>query len=310
MKTSTGRVIIFTAILCLLLLACIAVVATLIHKDPPREVPPPNSVIVSKSGGGQYKTISGALKEAQPGLKILVRPGTYEEQLIIDKPIEIIGDPGETGKAITIRNTSSACVVMQVDHAVIKGLTLEVRAGIRATILKILQARNTIEEPCVDISQGQLVLEDCDIKSEAVAGVGIRGPETSAIIRRCKIHDGDSNGIWITNGATALIEDCDIFGTTWAGIRIEDEALPTVRRCKIHNIQNAGVLATGNAKGTVEECDIFGNSFSGVEVRDDSSVAIRQCKIYEFNSTRCTFTTMAPETSKAARCSTTRRQMF
>src|SRR5689334_7083523 len=71
MKKSTRRVVIFIAILCLLLPAGIAVVVTLLYKDPPQEVPPPNSIIVSKSGGGQYKTISGALKEAQPGMKIL-----------------------------------------------------------------------------------------------------------------------------------------------------------------------------------------------------------------------------------------------
>jgi F-box protein 11 len=277
----TYRLTLYIAATCLALLVGIAIVANLIRKDPAEEVPPPNSVIVSKSGRGQYKTISQAIKDAQPGVKILVRPGAYEEKLIIDNPVEILGDPGETGKAIIIQNTSSACVSMETDHATIKGFTLRVRAGIKGTILKLLRARNTIEEPCVDISQGQLVLEDCDITSEAVAGIGVREPTASAMIRRCTIHDGNSNGIWVTNDATAVIEDCDILGTNWAGIRIEYGANATVRRCKIHLIQNAGIVVTDHAKGTIEECEIFGNAFSGVEVRDDGNAAVRSCSIHD-----------------------------
>ena len=275
------RLTIYITATCLALLVGIAIVAKLTRKDPPEEVPPPNSVIVSKSGGGQFKSISQAIKDVQPGVKILVRPGVYEEKLIIDKAVDIVGDPGETGKAIIIQNTSLACVAMETDRATIKGLTLRMRPGLKGTILSLLRARNLIEEPCVDISQGQLALEGCDITSEAVAGVGVRGPSANAVIRRCTIHDGNSNGIWVTDDATAVIEDCDIRGTFWAGVRIDYGANTTVRSCKVHDVQNSGILITDYAKGTIEECEIFGSAFSGVEARDGGTVTVRSCSIHD-----------------------------
>jgi TIR domain len=46
---------------------------------------------------GDYTTITAAVQAANPGDRILVRPGLYEEGIIIDKPLEIVGDasPGE-----------------------------------------------------------------------------------------------------------------------------------------------------------------------------------------------------------------------
>ena len=65
------------------------------------------TVIVSKSGGGQYTTISEAIKNAKPGTRIMVRPGFYNEGLAIDKQLEIVGDgPLETSSSRARRPTA------------------------------------------------------------------------------------------------------------------------------------------------------------------------------------------------------------
>lgn len=59
-----------------------------------------NELVVSPDGSGNYLTISDAVAAAAEGDKILVRPGTYEESVVIDKPVSLRGDGGRD--AVTI----------------------------------------------------------------------------------------------------------------------------------------------------------------------------------------------------------------
>ena len=53
---------------------------------------PPTHVVDAFPGRGDFTTVSAAIKAAKPGDRILVRPGLYEEGLVVDKPLEILGD--------------------------------------------------------------------------------------------------------------------------------------------------------------------------------------------------------------------------
>lgn len=57
----------------------------------------PRTLVVDKTGDSKHTTITEAIRAANPGDRILVCPGLYREGLIMDKPLEIIGDadPGE-----------------------------------------------------------------------------------------------------------------------------------------------------------------------------------------------------------------------
>ena len=51
----------------------------------------PLTCVVDPLHRGDYTTITEAIKAANPGDRILIRPGLYLEGLVIDKPLEIIG---------------------------------------------------------------------------------------------------------------------------------------------------------------------------------------------------------------------------
>ena len=49
---------------------------------------PPTHVVDASPGRGDFATVSAAIAAAKPGDRILVRPGLYEEGLVVDKPLE------------------------------------------------------------------------------------------------------------------------------------------------------------------------------------------------------------------------------
>jgi TIR domain len=59
---------------------------------PVAKTEPPTHVVDLFPNRGDFTTIGAAIQAAQPGDRILVRPGRYLEGLVVDKPLEILGD--------------------------------------------------------------------------------------------------------------------------------------------------------------------------------------------------------------------------
>lgn len=234
--------------------------------------PPPATalaLVVAKIGPADCRSISQAIKIASPGTRILVRPGFYQESLVIDKPLEIVGDGPLVD--IIIENKGSSCIRMQTDYAVVRGFTLRHRAG----HFKYFFDKSSY---AVDIPHGQLILETCDISSSGTTCVKIHGDSADPRIRGCTIHNGKGRGVLVSKNGRGILEGCDIFGNYFE-VQILQGGNPIIRGCQIHDGKAFGVWVDENSKATLEDCQIFGNVEVGVYIGDGSNVTIRRCKI-------------------------------
>ncbi len=226
-------------------------------------------LIVSQHGNAHFETIGDAIQHARPGTRILVRPGTYKEGIVINKTLEIIGDGPVSD--IIIQSTGVNCIQMQTDYAVVRGITVRGRSGTVAREYPLF---------AVDIPQGRLVLEDCDISSETLAGIAVHGAESRPVIWRCTIHTCKGSGIFFYENSHGMVEECDIAYNTFAGIRVAQGSNPTIRQCTIHHGKQNGIYFYERSAGTVEECSIFKNDRAGIEIKQNSNPFIRWCKIH------------------------------
>jgi nitrous oxidase accessory protein NosD len=232
---------------------------------PASDANAPATIIVSAAGGGDYASLAEAVERAAPGARVLVRPGVYDEGFVIDKPVEVVGDGPRD--EIIVGSAASSCVLMRADRARVAGLTLRGRAGSAGFF-------------AVHITRGRLLLEDCDVSSETLSCVAVRGASTAPLIRRCQIHGGADSGLYFFDGAKGAVEDCEIFGNANVGIAITGGADPVVRRGRIHGGANAGVVAWDGGLGLLEECDIHDNRLAGVGVSAGGKMTARGCRIY------------------------------
>lgn len=94
----------------------------------------PKKIVVSDdTARGQFRSINEAVKAAAPGATILIRPGVYQESVVIDEPVELIADGGGE-VAIEVFNLS--CIMMSAERAKISGLKLRSVSGTFGTIVK------------------------------------------------------------------------------------------------------------------------------------------------------------------------------
>lgn len=223
-------------------------------------------IIVSKLGGGQYTSIGEALKNAPYGTRISVRPGVYNESLEINRDVEIVGDGPIT--QIVVEAVDNNCIYVKSGKVLIRGLTLRNRMTSKDN-----------KYYAVTASGGELNLEDCDVTSSALTGVGIYGSGTKGFIRRCRVHDCAESGIYFYRNSEGVVEDCDVFNNGFANISIKEGADPTVSNSRIYNSKASGVYVYLNGKGTVEDSTIYGNTYSGVSISEGGDPLVNRCKI-------------------------------
>jgi parallel beta-helix repeat protein len=237
--------------------------STEIVRGPARKAEPP-TLVVDALHRGHHSTLTDALKAASPGDRILVRAGLYREGIVIDKPVEIIGD-GELGDVV-IEARGEKAVLFQANMGRIANLAVRQAEGDKYF--------------CIEIAQGRLDLEGCDITSQSLACVAIHGGADPRL-RRNRIHDGRQGGVFVYENGQGTLEDNEIFGNALAGVEIKEGGNPTLRRNRIHDGKQSGVHVHTNGLGTLEDNDIVANARFGVNIRKGGSPTLRRNRILQ-----------------------------
>jgi F-box protein 11 len=227
-----------------------------------------HGLVVDQTGAGQYRTISEALAAASPGERVLVRPGHYRESLLLDKSVELLGTGPK--EQIIVEGVNGSSLRMRAAQATVRGLTLYYKSASRPAHV-------------VDISEGQLLLEDCDISSgsSSCACIFIYSAAANPTVRRCRIHDSTTEGIVCDGGAKGTIEDCEISGNKSTGLVIRNSADPLVRHCQFYNGTGNGIFVYANGKGTIEDCTISSHLWAAVAIEDGGNPFLNRCEIYD-----------------------------
>jgi parallel beta-helix repeat protein len=226
-------------------------------------VEPPTHV-VDPYQRGNFVAIAEAIEKAKPGDRILVRPGLYTEGLVIDKPLEILGDGPVEDVEVKVQDNDA--IVFKANIGRIANLTIR-------------QIGGDGKYNAVDITQGRLDLEGCDISSESQACVLIRNGADPRL-RRNRIHDGSAEGVMIYDDTRATLEDNEIFDNADDGVTVMDGSNPTLRRNQIHDNDSFGVNCN-DGSGIFEDNDIASNAGSGMIVQYGSNPVARRNKIHD-----------------------------
>jgi hypothetical protein len=238
----------------------------------PRVVPSyaRTSFVVAPDGSGHFTTITEAIRQADTDSCLYVRPGIYDEGIVIDKPLEIVGDG--MLEEIIVRATASSCLIMRTDEATIRNLTFrgEARAG-----------GSSDGFFAVDIPHGRLLLDRCDISSDSLACIAIHNQTATPVIRNCRIHHGADSGVFAFDGAQGLIKACDISENANVGVAITGGANTGVINCHVHHGADAGIVVWNRGANIIEGCDIYANRRTNVGISDTGSATLRRCRIHD-----------------------------
>lgn len=244
---------------------------------------PDTPIVVSRDGKGDFDTVQEAVAHADPGSKILIRAGEYDEVLRLDKPLELAAE-GPAGR-VSVMGLQAEGPGVVVDGLKIQGISLLMEDP---------------PVPAVLVSGGKLELRNCMISSESASSVCAEGADSAVIMFECKVF-GRETGVLIRAGAKAQVENCRITGC-YTGVICREGSLDLIgctvtenvvgavmagcRRssivdCTISAGQKNGVEIHGKCDLTLRSTDVFANGDSGILVCEKASASIEFCEIYD-----------------------------
>jgi F-box protein 11 len=234
----------------------------------PQRMPPVSdkvvTLVVDPWGQAEHTTIRSAIHAAGAGDIIVVRPGVYNESLTLDKPLEVIGD-GDV-RDVVVQAAGTHTLVSTANMGRVANITLLQMGG---------------GNWCgVDIAQGRLEVEGCDISSNGLACVAIHNGANPRLWRN-RIHSSKGSGVYVYDDGRGILEDNDIYENAYSGVVVRTGGNPTLRRNRIRDGKQVGVFVGDNGKGVLEDNDMFGNGYSGVEIRSGGDPMLRRNRIHD-----------------------------
>jgi parallel beta-helix repeat protein len=209
---------------------------------------------------GPYASVAHAVSIASPGDRILVRPGTYDEGLVLDKPLEILGQgkPEE----VVIQATAANALAFRTTFGRVANVTLSQLGG--------------GDYFAVDIGQGRLTLEGCRIDSASLAGIAIHGSGADPIIRNNHIRRCQQSGLIVFDEGRGTLEENDIADNRAWGVVVRDAGNPLLRGNRIHDNEYGGVGVERGGLGRLEDNDIAANRREGVLISGRANPVLRR----------------------------------
>ncbi|MCE1236375.1 MAG: right-handed parallel beta-helix repeat-containing protein [Hyphomicrobiales bacterium] len=215
----------------------------------------PTLVVDPMPRRGDHTSIQAAIDAAEPGSRILIRPGTYREALRLSKPLELIGD-GDRDR-IVVTTAEGDALICDAPMARVIGLTLRREPG--------------DEDYALWITSGSVEVEDCVITSHSLASASIQGSEAAPTLRRCRLTDSPFVGLAVSEGARPTLEDCEFIGNTNGSTVRDEETRATFRRCLARDNKNFGFVFAYNTTSLVDDCEAIGNKLGGVVITEGAA---------------------------------------
>lgn len=222
-------------------------------------------IIVCANGTGDFKTISEALQQANSDSIIMVKPGIYNESILIDKDRSIIGDgPVEE---IIIEQSLSSCITVKAGNATIKGISIRDKKNLR----KAMKKHKT---DALLVMDGSLQLENCHISS--LFGNGIKAVEHATLtLNQCTIRTSLYAGLTLSNHSNAILRNCTI-GLSYEGFVISGNSKVEMDNTTINSL-NVGIKLTEQADINIRNSHITSDKI-GI-FSDGGKLVLTDCTI-------------------------------
>jgi len=223
------------------------------------------TILVYPDDSAQKPTLREAVHDAAENACLVLQPGLYRESFTIKRNLRIRAE----SDAVTIESLSAASVF------VLEGACLR----LERLILRGLGGKDRKAQAAVEVKSGRLIMEDCDLTSDASTVLEVRGEQSEATVRRSHLHDGKAGGVVFSEGGTGFLEGCHLYQNKLSQVVIGKDCAPVLSACKISHAQMAGIYVSEGGEGLIENCDIWGNAVGGVQCRRGGNPRLRHCRI-------------------------------
>ncbi|WP_372350623.1 right-handed parallel beta-helix repeat-containing protein [Streptomyces sp. KL116D] len=225
---------------------------------------------------GEYASLAAALEAAGDGDVLTVAPGTYRENLVVQRAVTLRGPEGSPGS---------------VRIAPADGVPLTVRAS--ATVQDLHVEGQDAAAPALLVEEGAPEITDVRVVTRSAAGIEVRGGARPTV-RRCTVDNPGGIGIAVLDGGGGVFEECEVVAAGQAGVAVRGGAHPRLERCRVHHTSGSGLSATGEHTGLeAVGCEVYEVKGSGVQITGRATAHLTDCDVHRTTADGVTLDTDA-----------------
>ncbi|MFJ3670740.1 right-handed parallel beta-helix repeat-containing protein [Streptomyces sp. NPDC090106] len=225
---------------------------------------------------GEYASLAAALEAAAEGDVLTIAPGTYRENLVVQRAVTLRGPEGSPGS---------------VRIAPLDGVPLTVRAS--AVVQDLHVEGQDASVPALLVEEGVPELTDLRIVTRSAAGIEVRGGARPTV-RRSTVDNPAGIGISVLDGGGGVFEECEVVAAGQAGVSVRGGGHPRLERCRVHHASGVGVAATGENSGLeAVGCEIYEVRGSGVQITGRATAHLTDCVVHRTSGDGVTLDTDA-----------------
>jgi parallel beta-helix repeat protein len=207
--------------------------------------------------GGKYGTISAAVKAANAGDVILVSPGTYVENVAVDKPVKIVSTNEAQATVVKASDTSKSVFLLGSTQITIQGFTI------------------TGGNKGVTFGQMDCILTKCVVYGN-VFGVYLAGATSNQVSDNNL--NGNGFGIYLDRSSRNILSNNSASNEKGGGgeaslsdgIYMFNSDGNRVTHCDLSNNNNFGISFYNSKNNFFSNNTISSNTQYGVRLRDGS----------------------------------------
>lgn len=228
------------------------------------------TITVSSDGTAEYRSIQAAIDAAPDHARIQIAAGSYDERLVIGKPLTLEGEGWQSTK-IANTNDGKPWDFEALQREFVPRLQEAPSDEERRALLEAFK-RNVQElSHLLDCRRGQVILRGLRFSLPALP---LR--EGLLAVPIIEVHN-----------SSAELEDCALVGSPGNGLRVVGRSTVRVRNCLVAGCWGTGIVIgarRGDEAGLKAEAEIIGCEvrncyYAGIVVRRQDFVSIRGCRI-------------------------------
>ncbi|WP_338316010.1 right-handed parallel beta-helix repeat-containing protein [Streptomyces bohaiensis] len=210
-----------------------------------------------------YPTVTEALAAAGDGDVLVLSPGTYRENLVIDQAVTVRGpDPDVEGPARIAPE---------------EGIPLVVRGS--ASVSRLRVEGRDITAPAVLVEASTPELTALRVHTSSSFGVEVRGGARPTV-RDLTVDNASGGGVDVADGGGGIFEDCLLLATGRPGVSVRGPAHLRLTGCRVERADGAGLAVSGEGSAVdAAECAFTGVNGAGVRLSERATAHLTDCVV-------------------------------
>ncbi|MFE3168472.1 right-handed parallel beta-helix repeat-containing protein [Streptomyces sp. NPDC059224] len=221
-----------------------------------------------QGGRGAYRTIGEAIRAASPGDLVVIAPGTWTENLVLDRAVVLTAEHGRGSVVIAPPPGERPAVTVDGPDCALHNITVW---GSDAGL------------PAVSVSPGAgLVLEECSVEGGRVQAKGPEDEEggtTALVLRRCRLEGARLAGLHLAGGVRARVEDTAVTGVDGTGVVLSGTASLDALRLRLERTTGSGVRLRGRSRLRLTDSVLAGSGRAGLLLEDATEATAGESRI-------------------------------